>query len=911
MGGKYHVTVDGTGYLVGARSYRRSAAGGGSGWRTWQQSDWRRGDGQRVQADAGRWWGGCGVDASGAGRLSLGAALASSYASNEDGFAAMVAGLGKLYAASSSSGMVYSFDGTAWSMEFDTTETALRCLCRHGGKIYVGSGSDGVVFRFAVEDGWVAAVAVADAVAIGAIASYGLWDPVDRVTKPQLWAAAEFATGGAKLCMFTTDGTFGSEVFALEEGRVEAMAVYGGRLYVATGETGNGLQGRLLCFDGRAASGEWTEVAWIPDNYVAGMAVFDGLLFCGSGVGGRVWAFDGSRLVEAYDLADQGLTDPGPLRALAVCGGRLYVGYDRPTDGAALLCKLSAAVALDTVVPVSGGGDLAACRLGWSTPSAAGAAGGVRSMASYGGALYLARDAAGGATIYRRDAGTARTLGRCDLSDFDGGDPGQRKLLRRVAVSHGKLAAGDLVRVYFALEGTDLFQWIEGFDDLSGCDVAATTADWRVGESLGRLRGCPAQTFAGKQPGNPTVPHVGRKLAGPDPNAAAAAFVEELTAGEYSGIGVVGGGVAVYSSATAGHFAAMLFELSVAGLQLYGLHPRAVAYGVGDSLGAPYHGVTFRIWNHETQAWDPIGSNDALAGDTVAARTIEGTLVGAQMARYVSPSGRVYLSLRCAMAGSVANPATVGVDFAGLDALWSPDGDLVSGGLVLPVAGTVSQATVRLLDSVIPAGCGIALQLTADGGLHWEAASDGVLHVFANSGGDLRWRAVLAGPGTATPVVGQLVVDVEYGAGGGWVLLGTSDVAGSTGGVFEFAAGAVARRLGLRVELGATAGQGPVLTGISLEYSPASGGKRQWRFAARCEGVPGLPLRLLDGSSEGLTGAQLSQRLWAARAREVVSFVDLDGAGYTAWFEGLEETLGELAQEGGSQAVADCRLLEC
>jgi len=75
--------------------------------------------------------------------------------------------------------------------------------------------------------------------------------------------------------------------------------------------------------------------------------------------------------------------------------------------------------------------------------------------------------------------------------------------------------------------------------------------------------------------------------------------------------------------------------------------------------------------------------------------------------------------------------------------------------------------------------------------------------------------------------------------------------------------------------------------------------------------VPGLPLRLLDGSSEGLTGAQLSQRLWAARAREVVSFVDLDGAGYTAWFEGLEETLGELAQEGGSQAVADCRLLEC
>ena len=68
------------------------------------------------------------------------------------------------------------------------------------------------------------------------------------------------------------------------------------------------------------------------------------------------------------------------------------------------------------------------------------------------------------------------------------------------------------------------------------------------------------------------------------------------------------------------------------------------------------------------------------------------------------------------------------------------------------------------------------------------------------------------------------------------------------------------RVLGLRVTLesGSTAA-GPSLTGLSLEYAerpPAV--KRHWQLDARCEGVPGAMLRLLDGSTETSSGAQLS-----------------------------------------------------
>ena len=68
---RYHVSIDGQGFLVRPGSYTR-AVQAESGWKGWEQGDWRRGDGQVAQAQAGRWRTGYGVDVGTAGRVSLG-----------------------------------------------------------------------------------------------------------------------------------------------------------------------------------------------------------------------------------------------------------------------------------------------------------------------------------------------------------------------------------------------------------------------------------------------------------------------------------------------------------------------------------------------------------------------------------------------------------------------------------------------------------------------------------------------------------------------------------------------------------------------------------------------------------------------------------------------------------------------
>jgi hypothetical protein len=813
--------------------------------------------------------------------------------------------LGRLYALSGSSGRIYAWDGTIWGYDWDTGKAAMGSIARHGDRLYAASGSDGTVFARDSAT-WSTAFEVAGVAGITAMASCEVWDPVDRATVPRLFLGCRMTSGEARV--YQWDGVTASVVHGCGEAKVEAMATYGGRLFVATSDAGNGPVGRILCYDGRSASGEWSEAANFSGDHVAGWAVFDNLLFCGSGVGGKLWAFDGSRLVEAYDLEVQGAAMPGPLRALAVGGGRLYVGYQHPVWGAALLAKLPAAVVLDPVMVVEGGSghaELDACRLGWSTPAATGEPGAVGALGVYGGELFLARDGA----IYRRDPLVLRVTGVARLSDFDGGDPGAPKLLRRVTVAHEPLGAGESVAVSYALDGSDSYQILEGFDDLAGCDPAATTADWRPADSLVRLKGMPLQTFAGKLPNSPIVSHVAYKLASPNPNSPPGAFAEEFAAGDYSSVAAVDDSTAVQGGAGLGLYAHMLFVFDLAGLSAVGLHPRAVAYGRGERDGASVPGVTFRIWNHRTGVWDWIAANMAAPGDSVEARTVEATATDG-WADYLGPDGRVYLGLRSTYAGGDENPAEVGADYVGLEPMWAASGEAVSGMLPVPGSAMVTRATLTVQESTVPEGCSLELYLSADGGEHWETAVDGVEVAFAYPGSWLRWKAVLSGSGTETPSVGLLRVDCLTGE---WVALGVSDVEGSTGRVFDFGEGASCRRLCWRIEMGGPGGaESPVLTGIGLEYAPAVGAKRRWFMEVRCEGVPaeGVPLRLLDGTVEALSGAELSERLWAARAREVVPFEDVDGRTYTVWFEGLEESLGELAGDG-VQTVAACRLVEC
>lgn len=78
---------------------------------------------------------------------------------------------------------------------------------------------------------------------------------------------------------------------------------------------------------------------------------------------------------------------------------------------------------------------------------------------------------------------------------------------------------------------------------------------------------------------------------------------------------------------------------------------------------------------------------------------------------------------------------------------------------ILQVSFTVSQ-TLN--------GGHINYALSNDGGQHWETASPGELHSFAQSGSNLRWRATLypSEHSQETPVVGQLTLRYGSGVGG-------------------------------------------------------------------------------------------------------------------------------------------------
>ena len=920
MGSRYHVKIAGQGFLMRPGSYRRATSLDSplgtnssslvSSWRRWQQSDWRGGDGMEVWEDGeNRWRTGYGIDVGEAGRVRLGAAMLVDYVSAEDGFAAMLAFRGKLYALPTSSGKIYSCDGSTWGVDYDTGKGSLRSLARHRDRLYAGSGSDGTVFE---RDGttWSTALQVADAGAVTCMASYGVWDPTAKATVPRLFLGCSFADGEARI--YQWDGSTLTEVHRCQEEVAEAMAVYGGRLYVATSDSGNGVQGRVLCFDGRSASGEWSEVIWLSDNYVAGWATFDNLLFCGSGMGGKVWAFDGSCMVEAYSLSAPGLEYAEPLRAMGVCAGRLYAGYTHPTQGAALLGKLPSAETgrRGSIISAGelGGGGLEGSRYGWYTPSAVGSGGNPQAMAIYGGQLYLGAGAAGAATIYRRDPSAYRSSGLLETSFFDGGQPGMAKLLRCLTLGHDKLLAGQYLEAYFALEDSDLFQQVEEFDNLASCDPALTTADWRPSDSLARLKGMPAQTFAGKRQGDPSIPHRARKLVSSNPNSPPATFMDEFDDAGYEAVSAVGGGVAITTVAVDGSYAHQLFEFDLTGLSLVGLRPRAVCYGRGDSFGTPAPGVVFRIWNHTTAAWDLVGSNTAAPGDDVSARTIEATATS--FGYYVSAARKVYLSLRSSYAGSTANPSEVGTDLVELGALWAEDGDVVSQPLRLPVSQPVSRATLTLLSSQAPAGTQIELFMSADGGEHWEAVAGGVEHGFAHPGSSLRWKARLSTvDGLSTPWIDRLKVDYITGT---WLPLGRSELEGSTSATFPFESGVTARRVALRVELGSPdPSSSPALSSLTLQYALQPDAKRRWEMELLCEGVAGAHLRLLDGSHEEKTGRELSQILWQARSRGTVPFEDTDGSQCQVWLEGLEERLSDATQERGPQTVAKCRLVEC
>jgi hypothetical protein len=467
LGSRYHVKIDGTGYLVAAESYRRIGGDGPAGLKSWTVSDWRRGDGHltetggRGDRERGGFRTGFGVDVGTSGRLALGPAVAASLATTEDGIAAMLPFGGKLYAVSRSSGAVRAFDGSSWSVAW-TAPAALRSLGSAYGELMLG-GANGKVYSYdPFLNSWAERFTVTASGEVTAAVEALVEEPVTggKSVETRAVFGLSRASGAGQLKAVSADAAT-TLTIGVGESHVEALAVYRGKLYVATSWGSSSAGGRLLVYGPKGAGSWWdlVEVAAFSDAAPVGLAVADGVLWIGM-ANGRVLASDGSRVVVACDLMGRGVPAPGPLRGLVNCGERLYVGYSHPLQGVSLLHRLPA--------PESGAAwGLSGALDGWVMECGSGVAGSASALGVHGGTVFFASDAAGVATVYGRRLDAWRTSGELELATWDGGDAAAVKILSHVVVNHEPLRAGESVRVSYSLDGG---AWV----DLGSSDVAGS-----------------------------------------------------------------------------------------------------------------------------------------------------------------------------------------------------------------------------------------------------------------------------------------------------------------------------------------------------------------------------------------------------------------------------------------------------
>lgn len=150
-------------------------------------------------------------------------------------------------------------------------------------------------------------------------------------------------------------------------------------------------------------------------------------------------------------------------------------------------------------------------------------------------------------------------------------------------------------------------------------------------------------------------------------------------------------------------------------------------------------------------------------------------------------------------------------------------------------------------------------------------------------------RAVITHAPLAT---GQsIAVDYALDDATGWTALGTSSTVGASTATFLFPTAIKGRRIRFRFTLALTTNTAtPKLRSVVMDYRLAPDLKKEWQFQALLQGSAQYPLIRADDSDEPLTGGQLSDALWASRAKkQALAFTDIDGEARTVWFEGLTE----------------------
>ena len=125
--------------------------------------------------------------------------------------------------------------------------------------------------------------------------------------------------------VMTVSGSPENMVVSYEPGVVEVISlqVYDGKLYAGTG-----IEGKIYVYDGET----WDLAYDSPEGLVWGFAVYDGRLYAGTGGMGRIYVYNGTTWSLEVDL--NGLfPDVNEVRGMCVYNGKLYVGTNTHLAG--------------------------------------------------------------------------------------------------------------------------------------------------------------------------------------------------------------------------------------------------------------------------------------------------------------------------------------------------------------------------------------------------------------------------------------------------------------------------------------------------------------------------------------------------------------------------------------------------
>jgi hypothetical protein len=212
---------------------------------------------------------------------------------------------GKLYAGTCCNSAIYVYDGTTWTLNFNTdnSDGHVHSLVVFNDKLYAGTNyyeageNRGRVW---VYDGtsW----SISDFLSDNTVHHYFSLTVFDD----KLYAG----TGDlGKIRVF--DGTSWSEAFNTGQNSVVSLASYDGKLYAGTTNAGI-----IYVYDGSS----WGTSYLSGYTSVNSLAVYNGKLYAGTGNDGIIYVYDGTSWSQNYDSAEQQIT------SLAVYQDKLYAG---------------------------------------------------------------------------------------------------------------------------------------------------------------------------------------------------------------------------------------------------------------------------------------------------------------------------------------------------------------------------------------------------------------------------------------------------------------------------------------------------------------------------------------------------------------------------------------------------------